>query len=75
MSENITVRTLKGFNNGGTYARRGSEITVSELRARELERNGLITRELAAKAAPEPQNKKAPEPRNKKAPVAKNKAS
>lgn len=63
MSDEVKVTTLKGFDNHGQYVGRGREIKVTELRARELERNGLVTRE--AKKAAEPQNKKAPEPKNK----------
>lgn len=63
--EKVKVTTLKGFNNEGAYAARNTVISVSEQRARELERNGLITRD--AKRAAEPLNKKAPEPKNKAA--------
>lgn len=63
MSDEVKVTTLKGFDNQGQYVGRGRVIKVAELRARELERNGLVTRE--EKKAPEPQNKKAPEPKNK----------
>ena len=73
MSDNVKVTTVKGFINQGQYVRRGQEISVPESRARDLERNGLITRE--AKAAPEPKNKKAAEPRNKAAPDASKKAA
>lgn len=38
----VKVKTIKGFNNGGQYAKRNTEITVDELRARDLLRNGLI---------------------------------
>lgn len=72
MSDTVKVRTLKGFNDGHRYVRRGTELEVSETRARELERNGLVTRE--AKKAAEPANKKAPEPKNKAAAGAKTKA-
>lgn len=72
MTDKVKVTTLKGFNDGGQYVRRNSEISVSESRARDLERNGLVTRE--AKKAAEPSNKKAPEPKNKAAPEAKKKA-
>ena len=65
MSDEVKVTTLKGFNNGDEYARRKTVITVSEQRARELERNGLVAR---AKKAEEPSNKKAPEAKNKAAP-------
>ncbi|HEY4529378.1 MAG TPA: hypothetical protein VIG97_03465 [Luteimonas sp.] len=72
MSDNVKVTTLKGFNNGDEYAPRNTVITVTEQRARELERNGLVTRE--EKRAPEPKNKKAPEPKNKAAAKAESKA-
>ncbi|MPS97501.1 hypothetical protein [Pseudomonas sp.] len=60
----IKVKTIKGFNNEGVYAKRNTEITVDELRARDLLRNGLIE-EYDVKKAEEPENKKAPEPTNK----------
>lgn len=66
MSDEVKVLTLKGFNNTDGYAKRNTQITVSEQRARELEHNGLVTREL--KAAPAVENKKAPEAKNKSAP-------
>lgn len=74
MADQLTVTALKGFDNAGTYVKRGAQITVSELHARELERNGLISREhpvisaTAEKAAPRPKNKKAPDPSNKATP-------
>lgn len=71
MSEKVKVVTLKGFHNAGQYVGRNREIEVTESRARDLERNGLITRE--AKSAPAPKNKKAPEPKNKAAPTPKGK--
>ncbi|MDH0045568.1 hypothetical protein [Pseudomonas juntendi] len=58
------MKTIKGFNNGGAYVKRNQEITVDELRARDLLRNGLIE-EYDVKKAQEPENKKAPEPANK----------
>lgn len=60
----IKVKTIKGFNNEGVCAKRNTEITVDELRARDLLRNGLIE-EYDVKKAEEPENKKAPEPTNK----------
>lgn len=60
----VSVKTIKGFNNDGVYAKRGSTITVDEQRARELHRNGLIE-EYDMKNAQESDNKKAPEPTNK----------
>ncbi|MGO0633438.1 hypothetical protein ACTORR_26020 [Pseudomonas sp. SAR267] len=62
----VSVKTIKGFNNDGVYAKRGSTITVDEQRARDLFRNGLIE-EYDLKKAQEPENKKAPEPANKAA--------
>lgn len=71
MSE-VSVKTIKGFNNDGVYAKRGSTIKVDEQRARDLLRNGLIE-EYDMKKAEESENKKAPEPTNKgaKPPAAK----
>lgn len=60
----VKVKTIKGFNNDGQYAKRSTEITVDELRARDLLRNGLIE-DYDVKQAQEPENKKAPEPTNK----------
>jgi len=74
MADQLTVTALKGFDNAGTYVKRGTQIAVSELHARELERNGLIAREnpevsgAAEKAAPRPKNKKATDPSNKATP-------
>ncbi|ARP89819.1 hypothetical protein CAL14_05550 [Bordetella genomosp. 9] len=61
--EDVKVITVKGFLNGGQYVRRGQIITVPELRARELEGNGLVARE--TKKAPDAANKMAKEPQNK----------
>lgn len=60
----VNVKTIKGFNNGGVYAKRGSTISVDEQRARDLLLNGLIE-DYDVKKAAEPENKKAPEPANK----------
>lgn len=60
----VKVKTIKGFNNGGAYVKRNQEITVDELRARDLLRNGLIE-DYDMKKAQEPDNKKAPDPANK----------
>ena len=65
MTDKVTIIVIKGFLNGATYAKRGQKIEVTEARARDLERNGLVSR--PEKSAPEPQNKKAPEPENKAA--------
>ncbi len=70
-TEKITVYAIKGFDNEGAYAKRFSPVEATEQRVRELERNGLISREkpaiptTAEKAAPRPKNKKAPDPGNK----------
>ncbi|WP_278929755.1 hypothetical protein [Pseudomonas qingdaonensis] len=66
----IKVTTTKGFINGSTYVKRDREITVDELRARDLLRNGLI-KDYREKSAPAPENKMAPDPGNKdqKAPL------
>lgn len=55
--QEVKVTTLKGFLNGDQYVGRGRAINVSELRARELEANGLITRKPV-----QVENKKAPDP-------------
>lgn len=60
----VKVKTIKGFINEGQYAKRNTEITVDELRARDLLRNGLIE-EYDVKKAEDPENKKALEPANK----------
>lgn len=60
----ITVVTTKGFINGNSYVKRDREITVSELRAQDLLRNGLI-KDYREKSAPTPDNKMAPDPDNK----------
>lgn len=62
--QEIEVKTIKGFNGGAGYIKRGSTITVDEVRAGDLYRNGLIEA-YDMKQAPEPENKKAPEPTNK----------
>lgn len=67
----IKVKTIKGFEWRGDYARPGSDIETSELDARELLRNGLIE-DYSVKAAVATENKKAPEPDNKSAPKQKN---
>lgn len=59
--ESVKIVTTKGFLNGSEYVRRGSEIEVSEMRARELQANGLVSRKMAA----EPQNKMAEKTANK----------
>lgn len=71
---NIEVKTTKGFNVGGTYIKRGSTIPVSEIRAGELLRNGLIEK-YDVKNASSHENKKAPEPANKAAPASKSKTA
>jgi predicted homoserine dehydrogenase-like protein len=69
----ITVKTVKGFDNQGEYAKRGSTITVDEFRAADLHANGLIE-DYKMKKAEEPSNKKASDPTNKAAAKPKNKA-
>ena len=61
--EDVKVSVVKGFLNGSQYVTRRQTITVSELRARELEANGLVARE--EKKAPAPSNKMEKEPQNK----------
>ena len=65
----ITVKTTKGFNTDGlnlaeTYVKRGAEITLDELVARDLHRKGLIE-DYEVKNSPTPENKQAPKPENK----------
>ncbi|HDY5025905.1 hypothetical protein [Pseudomonas aeruginosa] len=62
----LEVKTLKGFINQGSYVKRGSTITVDELRARELRANGLIEG-CERKQAPAPENKAAPAQKQKPA--------
>ncbi|MCY1522019.1 hypothetical protein D9M68_568630 [compost metagenome] len=61
----VSVKTKAGFINQGVYAKRGSTIVVSEERAKELLRGGLIEDFAGEKAAPPPENKPAPKPRTK----------
>lgn len=61
--DKVTVMTLKGFINEGQYVSFGEVIEVSEMRARDLEANGLVSR--SEKKAPEPQNKMQPTPSTK----------
>jgi len=61
----VKVKTLKGFNNQGVYAKRRSTITVSVERAKELALLGLIEDHKVQKARAEPQNKMASQPANK----------
>lgn len=63
----VKVKTLKGFNNQGVYAKRGSTITLSVERAKELAQLGLIEEPKVEKAKAEPQNKQASKPANKAA--------
>ena len=63
----VKVRTLKGFNNQGVYAKRGSTIKVSVERAKELALLGLVEEPKVEKAKAEPQNKQASKPANKAA--------
>jgi len=63
----VKVKTLKGFNNQGVYAKRGSTIKVSVERAKELALLGLVEEPKVEKAKAEPQNKQASKPANKAA--------
>lgn len=65
--DEITVKTLKGFDNGGTFVQPGSSITVTTTRAGDLLGNGLIE-DYQVKAAEPVANKKAAEPANKAGP-------
>lgn len=70
----IDVKTTKGFNNEGKYAKRGSTITISPQRAKDLYANGLIEDPKLESQAPAPESKKAPEAANKAAPKSGDKA-
>lgn len=61
----VSVKTLKGFNNQGVYAKRGSTIKVTVERAKELAQLGLVEEHEVEKAKAEPQNKQASKPANK----------
>ena len=61
--EDVKITAVKGFLNGNVYAKKGTTLQVSEIRARDLEANGLAVR--GEKKAPEPQNKMAAPPANK----------
>lgn len=63
----VNVKTLKGFNNQGVYAKRGTTITVSVERAKELAQLGLVEEPKVEKAKADPQNKQASKPANKAA--------
>lgn len=63
----VKVKTLKGFNNQGVYANRGSTISVSPERAKELAVLGLVEETKVEKAKAEPQNKQASKAANKAA--------
>lgn len=63
----VNVKTLKGFNNQGVYAKRGTTITVSVERAKELAQLGLVEEPEVEKAKADPQNKQASKPANKAA--------
>lgn len=65
--DEITVKTVKGFDNGGKFVQPGSSITVTAARASDLLGNGLIE-DFKVKSAQVTENKKAPEPNNKAAP-------
>lgn len=59
MTEKIKVKTLKGFDNEGTYAKRGSEIEVTRDRYNDLKENDLVEdpEVTKKKAAAKPDNK------------------
>ncbi|QHJ77008.1 MAG: hypothetical protein [Bacteriophage sp.] len=62
---NVERVTLKGFNNGAEFVGRGETIEVSEERAKELERNGLVAFAEETKAAQAPANKNGKPAENK----------
>lgn len=70
----IKVITKVGFLNEGKYAKRNSEIAVSQARAKELLLNDLIHDPAGTKAAPEHDNKSKPKPVTKAKKAAKNSA-
>jgi hypothetical protein len=61
------VRVLRPFNNGShhAFARPGDVLTVSDERATDLMRNGLVAPHTEERAAPVPDTKPAPVPQNK----------
>jgi len=65
------VRVLKPFHNGSHHAfvRLGEVLTVTDERAADLARNGLVEPYTEVKAAPTRENKAAPAPLNKAEPV------
>lgn len=65
--DEIKVKTLKGFDNGGTFVQPGQTISVTTTRAGDLLGNGLIE-DFKVKSAETTENKKAPELSNKAAP-------
>ncbi|MEO6659441.1 MAG: hypothetical protein ABIN44_03825 [Burkholderiaceae bacterium] len=73
MTDEIEVKVLKPFLNGGSMVDNGDKIKAGEMRVRDLERNGLVERAGGNKAPAEkmakaPENKMATEPANKAAP-------
>ena len=65
------VKVLRGFDNQGEFVVPGQSITVSSVRAQQLQLNGLVERiAIQQKAAQVPKNKMNPRPSNKtKAPA------
>lgn len=65
------VKVLRGFDNQGAFVVPGQSITVSSVRAEQLELNGLVDRlSRQQKANQDPANKMSPRPSNKtKAPA------
>lgn len=60
----MKVKAIKAFHGIEGYVPRGTEIDVTDLRAAELKRVGLVA-DSAAKAEQPAQNKKAADPQNK----------
>ena len=65
--QNISVKVVKPFLDGSEFADVGAVISTTEDRARQLEQNGLVSRDTSEpeKAAPVHANKKARDPKNK----------
>lgn len=63
------VKVLRGFLDGQEFVAPGKEISVTAVRAQELELNGLVERAKPQKAAATPENKAAPAADNKAAPA------
>jgi hypothetical protein len=65
MTEKIKARTLAGFNNEGTYVKRGASIELTQQRFNDLKEVGLVELDTEAKKAPAPANKQRHPPANK----------